>query len=158
MFRNLRQKPKHVRNQYAFWYAVGVTSIFAFIWVVSLEYRLGSPVEVVGTAEETKRGALAQFFVSAKQNFANVISANSVHIERVPTPEDGSEEPASLIQEEGREGAPSDSARQTGGNARAPFVLSATSSMPISASSTATTTPREVRVVPRGGASSSVSE
>ena len=47
--RNIRQKPKAVREQYAFWMASGLTSVVAVVWVTTL---INSPFESNETPDE----------------------------------------------------------------------------------------------------------
>jgi hypothetical protein len=83
MFRDIRRKPKHIRQQYAFWSAAAVTAVIALVWTVSLPSRFedaGAPV-----ADEAYTGAFARFIGEAKENVANVFSAHQPH---EPTPEE----------------------------------------------------------------------
>lgn len=70
----LRKKPKHVRAQYAFFSAVGVTSVIGLVWLVSLSVRMDmSPV--IQESQTKQSGAFSQFYDGLKGNLANSISA-----------------------------------------------------------------------------------
>lgn len=157
MFTNIRRKPKAVRQQYAFWYAAGVTSVLAFIWFISLQHRLDAPVEVAEVVEESRRGAFAQFVSDAKSNFANVISANSLKVERVSAPETETVGTASSLTAD-EEPAETQEARTRSMNTRTPFSLSASiasSTAPAEEKATSTAEARNVRVMPRSAATGS---
>ena len=74
MFKDIRKKPKQTRQQFAFWYAVGLTAVVAFIWVLSLQYRLDTST-LTEDGVDTHTGAFAQFLNEAKENFATAFSA-----------------------------------------------------------------------------------
>ena len=76
MFNQIRRKPKGVRQQYAFWYAAGITGMIALVWGVSLQYRFDESM-FASADEEAYSGAFSQFLSDAKENFANVFSAVS---------------------------------------------------------------------------------
>lgn len=73
MLENLRQKPKSVRAQYAFWGAFSLTAIIAAVWLVSLSVRFD---DMAAVPEETKEnaGAFSQFYKEATENLSNVFS------------------------------------------------------------------------------------
>lgn len=76
-FKTIQRKTKSERNQYAFWYAVGITSVIALVWVVSLQYRLDTNVDSDTIVSDTQNGAFARFWSETKQNFASVFEAMS---------------------------------------------------------------------------------
>ena len=121
MFNNIRKNPKQVRQQVAFWYAIGLTSVVAFIWVISLQYRLDSAV-IDENAVEKQTGAFSQFLNEARENFANAFSALGTTTE--PLQEEGAtiSEPAATSTQ---------------------FMLT-----PRATTTEATSTPRHVRVEP----------
>lgn len=92
MFKNLRRKPRAVRERYAFWYAAGATGVIALIWTLSLQYRLDDTFTEGEFAADEQVGAFANFFSDAKQNFANVISSAD---DAEPLPED----PPAIVEE-----------------------------------------------------------
>ncbi|MEX0917797.1 MAG: hypothetical protein WDZ93_01440 [Candidatus Paceibacterota bacterium] len=75
MFSRIRKKPRHVRQQFAFWYAIGATSVIALVWGVSLQYRLADTLDTDSTVDDEYTGAFSQFLGDAKDNFANIFSA-----------------------------------------------------------------------------------
>lgn len=81
MFRDIRRKPKHVRQQYAFWSAAAVTAVIALVWTISLPSRFEDAS--APAADTAYTGAFARFIGEAKENFANVFSAQQP---QEPTP------------------------------------------------------------------------
>ena len=73
MLQELRQKPKAVRQQYAFWGATMITSLIALFWVVSLQYRL-SNTDLL-TSDESSSGVLSTFWQDLRTNTATVIDS-----------------------------------------------------------------------------------
>ncbi len=47
---NLRAKPEHVRERYAFWGSLGITAIIAAFWLSSFTVALSSPQTSVNAA------------------------------------------------------------------------------------------------------------
>lgn len=73
---NARKKPKTVRNQYAFFGAVILTSCIGLIWVATLPGRFAN-LDLAETETEETTGAFAQFLSNAKQNMAATIKAQT---------------------------------------------------------------------------------
>lgn len=70
-----RKKPKEVKNQYAFFGAVGVTFVIAFFWSISLPSHFANFGNDVENYENETSGAFSQFFEEAKNNFATIFQA-----------------------------------------------------------------------------------
>lgn len=70
LIENIRQKPKQVKDQYAFYGAAMITFVIAVIWVVSLPVSF----ETTGKVEpdETERPAFSIFFDQVKGQFAGL--------------------------------------------------------------------------------------
>ena len=70
---NLRQKPKPVRNQYAFGFALCSTVIIAGVWSLSLPSRfasLGNTAAVGSATEAASTAPFAGLFNQLKEQFA----------------------------------------------------------------------------------------
>ncbi len=66
----MRQKPKHVRSQWAFWSAAGATSALALVWLVYLPGkidRIAAETDVV----ESPQGNFSRLFDSMKANISD---------------------------------------------------------------------------------------
>ncbi len=122
MFKDIRKKPKYVRQQVAFWYAVGFTTVIAFVWVLSLQYRLDD--SEVTAEDEAHTGAFAQFMSELKQNFSNAFSTIETTAEPPPEAEETTEPEATTTE----------------------FILT-----PRATTTTETESPRRVRVEPASG-------
>jgi hypothetical protein len=67
---NLRQKPKHVRDQYAFGIAVFCTLLIGGVWSLSLPARFGGDSQVAALASTTNAAPFANFFTQLKNQFS----------------------------------------------------------------------------------------
>ena len=70
----LRKKPKSTRDQYAFLGAIGITSVIAVIWLVSLSVQFSSETQIVRSETEATSGAFSRVFSDAKTQIAEVFS------------------------------------------------------------------------------------
>lgn len=113
LFKQIRKKSKVAREQYAFWYAAGITGLIAIVWVVSLQYRFDDSFSGEEIAASEHKGAFAQFWTEAKSNFAAAFSAVGT------TPDDGTPSVESENVGEGEAAASTSS----NSNVRAPFTL-----------------------------------
>ena len=75
---SLRKRPKHVRNQYAFYGAVLVTGIIIVFWVVSIPAKF-QQVEVVQDDSDSD-GGFARAFQDLKSNFATVVETTKTEV------------------------------------------------------------------------------
>jgi hypothetical protein len=67
MLEQLRQKPKHVRVQYAFWTALSVTALIFLLWGWSTLSRLAPQTPEVGTEVESSFfSQLSGFFMKVQ--------------------------------------------------------------------------------------------
>ena len=73
MLEELRQKPKSVRNQYAFWGALFLTFAIGAVWVVALSVRFGGEPVVPNEIKENS-GAFSQFYDEATANLSEIFS------------------------------------------------------------------------------------
>lgn len=74
LFRGIHRKPKAVREQYAFWSAAGITAAIAFVWIITLQYRLGDAMPS-NFVESEHQGAFAQFLGEARTRAAAVFGS-----------------------------------------------------------------------------------
>ncbi len=65
---SLREKPKHVRNQYAFYGAFVVTGLILALWVVSVPSRFQTPEEMAEDVSNDE-GGFTRAFDDIKSNF-----------------------------------------------------------------------------------------
>ena len=89
MLDELRQKPKAVRNRYAFWGAFLVTSLIALVWVVSLSVKFGANEPEPKSEKQASGGAFSQFLREAKDNFNTAVDTFE---EEAGVPEDNEDE------------------------------------------------------------------
>ncbi len=79
MLQELRQKPKHVREKYAFWGAIGTTAVIALIWGLSLSAKFNNldtkNIEAVQTDNQESSGAFSRSFSDAKNSMASAWEA-----------------------------------------------------------------------------------
>ncbi len=66
MLKELREKPKAVRQFYAFWGAVGITSVIASVWLVALVVKVSYVAPEITEGTENTAGAFSQFFDKIK--------------------------------------------------------------------------------------------
>jgi hypothetical protein len=89
---NLRSKPKGVRDQYSFLFAVGLTLIVGGFWTLSLPDRFNSvlPGTLAVSTSSVPTTPFANFFSEFKTQFANVKEAvsPSVTIDKKPATTD----------------------------------------------------------------------
>jgi len=109
LLRNIRQKPKAVREQYAFWIACTLTSLVAIVWVTTLISPFGSP-ETPGEVTVSESDTLSNFMdvaqnqintarqevqnilptdgsATATANISSVVTASSSQIVEVTPPQ-----------------------------------------------------------------------
>lgn len=80
MLDELRQKPKNVREKYAFWGAFGITAVIAIFWGLSLSIKMNVPDTVVTEEKPVKTqpaGAFARSFSDIKSSVASAWSSLS---------------------------------------------------------------------------------
>lgn len=77
-----------MREQYAFWSAIGITGVIALFWVVSLQYQLGDAMLPEDIVQEDQRGAFAQFLGEARTRAAAVFGAFNANEETAATTTD----------------------------------------------------------------------
>lgn len=70
-----RKKPKVVRQQYAFWGAVGITGVIATFWLMSLPAHFAQLSGGQSEEFEKQRGAFGKFWDDAKGTVAAVMEA-----------------------------------------------------------------------------------
>ena len=76
LLEKIKKKPKPVRDQYAFYGALGVTAIIATVWAISIPAsleRLGQPEMV--EQEESGSSAFSTLIEQGKEQFATVREA-----------------------------------------------------------------------------------
>ena len=69
LLRNIRQKPKAVREQYAFWIACTLTSVVAIVWVTTRISPFES-AEVPGEVTVVESDTLSNFMDVAQQQIS----------------------------------------------------------------------------------------
>jgi hypothetical protein len=72
---NIRSKPKHIRDQYAFGVAVLCTFVIGGIWSLSLPARFSSDSQVATLASTTNAVPFANFFTQLKNQFSGITEA-----------------------------------------------------------------------------------
>lgn len=72
---NLRLKPKHVRDQYAFGIAVFFTLAIGGVWSLSLPSRFAGESQVAALASTTNAAPFSNFFTQLKEQFQGVKKA-----------------------------------------------------------------------------------
>lgn len=60
-FRQIRQQPKHIRDQYALWTAVVFTTVVAAVWLTGLPERFAADSLSVGGAASTSDPVFSSF-------------------------------------------------------------------------------------------------
>ena len=74
----LRTRPKHVRNQYAFWIALSLTAAIAFFWVLSLPSRFASAIpQDVGHTDQA--GIFSRNITSIKESLVELFTSFNTH-------------------------------------------------------------------------------
>lgn len=56
--RNIRQKPKAVRDRYAFWIAISFTSLVILIWVITIPDRFGDTGSLEAESQIERPGSV----------------------------------------------------------------------------------------------------
>ncbi len=74
----LRQKPKAVRDQYAFFAAAGIAGVIAMIWVATLPNHFARMVEPTTGPEQEAVGAFKRFFTDAKLNLGAIVTSTLI--------------------------------------------------------------------------------
>ena len=71
----MREKPQHVKGQYAFLSALSFTLVVALIWGLSLPARLSNTGEIAKESSDSKERSfsLNSFFTSAQTQIANLV-------------------------------------------------------------------------------------
>lgn len=77
----LRKKPKYVRNMYAFWGAVGATSVIALVWATTLPSRVDVLADQEGVREEVSgfSAFVRDISASVQTSVANIRSGVAVY-------------------------------------------------------------------------------
>ena len=78
MLEELRQKPKSVKERWAFWSAFILTLMIASVWLLSLSFQFRSAQNVVANAETeniNSSGAFSRSFSDVKANISSAWSA-----------------------------------------------------------------------------------
>ena len=84
---SLRKQPKHIRNRYAFWIALGTTLCIAVVWLTTVPNRFAN-IQHIQTQQET-RGNFARVFSDLKQTISDAVGnfATSTEDAAVPAQE-----------------------------------------------------------------------
>jgi hypothetical protein len=74
---SLRQRPKHIRNAYAFWIALAVTLLIAFLWSTTLPAKFSNTNATSSAALNEEQGSsffhtLAELKDGVIKTFANM--------------------------------------------------------------------------------------
>ncbi|MBY0537857.1 hypothetical protein K2P47_00475 [Patescibacteria group bacterium] len=72
---NIRQKPKHIRDQYALGIAIMCTLMIGGVWSLSLPARFGGDSQVAALASTTNAVPFANFFTQLKNQFSGFSEA-----------------------------------------------------------------------------------
>lgn len=72
ILRNIRQKPKAVREQYSFWIACFLTSVVALVWVVSTMGRFGATAESEESTPTTTPDSLSSFMEGTQSQIGSL--------------------------------------------------------------------------------------
>lgn len=80
----LRNKPKEVRNRYAFMGAGLISAIVALVWLTTLSVTGIQPAGNEDGDETIPRGLFGQFFDKTKENIAIIIESTEEISEQVP--------------------------------------------------------------------------
>lgn len=77
---NIRNKPKHVRDQYAFGIAVFCTLVIGGVWTLSLPSRFAPESQVAALASSTNAAPFTNFFTQLKNQFKAVKSSINTNV------------------------------------------------------------------------------
>jgi hypothetical protein len=74
---SLRERPKHIRNAYAFWISLSVTLLIAFLWSTTLPAKFSGTVTSTSSAQTVEQGSsffhtLGELKDSVITTFANM--------------------------------------------------------------------------------------
>ncbi len=72
LIENIRQKPKRIKDQYAFYGATAITGIIAIIWAISVPAGFEKNNESQDMVDENNRPAFSTFFGQMKDQFAGL--------------------------------------------------------------------------------------
>jgi len=74
ILRTIRQKPRAVREQYAFWIACSVTSIVAVCWLLIKLDQFDVPAVAEDVTVDTPNNTLSDFLTDTTNQFSNLTS------------------------------------------------------------------------------------